>query len=260
MDFKQIIKTRKSFRTFNEEKISKNDINKLLEYIQTIKNPYGIPVNFYIRDCEECGLSSPVIEGENEYVIATVPDVEHCEEAFGYSFEMMVLYAWSLGIGTTWIGGTLDRKVFENAIDLNDDELMMIVSPLGYPSDDHSKVDKKLRQMVQGDERFPATELFFDGDFNTPLISSDECLEAVRWAPSAANRQPWRVVKQDNKYHFYVRHTEGYSSGVSWQVQKIDLGIAICHFMCVTDGEFSIDNPGIEADDHTEYIATITCE
>ncbi|MBQ5316871.1 MAG: hypothetical protein J6I96_04885 [Oscillospiraceae bacterium] len=36
-----------------------------------------------------------------------VPKAEHCAEAFGYSFEKMVLYAWPLGIGTTWIGAHL---------------------------------------------------------------------------------------------------------------------------------------------------------
>ena len=45
-------------------------------------------------------MSSPVIEGEEYYIIAKVPKAEHCEEAFDYSFEEMVLYAWSLGIGT----------------------------------------------------------------------------------------------------------------------------------------------------------------
>ena len=38
---------------------------------------------------------------------------------------------------------------------------------------------------------------------------------------------------------------------------EADLGIAICHFMCVTDGEFTIDDPGIETDEYTEYIATV---
>ena len=40
----------------------------------------------------------------------------HGEEAFGYAFEQIVLYAESLGIGTTWIGGTMDRKAFEKAM------------------------------------------------------------------------------------------------------------------------------------------------
>lgn len=81
---------------------------------------------------------------EKIHIAAKVPKVKHCEEAFGYSFEKMVLYAWSLGIGTTWIGGTLNREVFEKAADTKDDEYMMIVSPLGYPSNSQSKVDLNL--------------------------------------------------------------------------------------------------------------------
>ena len=254
----RIIKTRKSVRTFNDKKLSKEDLDRISSYANNIKNPYDIPVEFIIFNSHEHGLSSPVIEGEDFYIIAKVPSVRHCEEAFGYSFEEMVLYAWSLGIGTTWIGGTLNREVFENAVGVEDGEYMMIVSPLGYPSDNLSKVDANLREMVNGDERFSYSELFFKDDFNTPMNCVEDCLEAVRWAPSAANRQPWRVVKAGNDYHFYVRHTEGYKSGVDWQVQKIDLGIAISHFMSVADAQFSIDDPGIETDEFTEYIATLS--
>lgn len=135
---------------------------------------------------------------------------------------------------------------------------MMIVTPLGYPSETQSEVDSKLRQSVRGDERFPSSELFFEGDFSNSIESSEDCLEAVRWAPSAANRQPWRIVKVENSYHFYVRHTVGYVSIVDWEVQKIDLGIAICHFLSVCDGEFVICDPEIDSDEFTEYIATIT--
>ena len=46
--------------------------------------------------------------------------VPHAEEAYGYSFEKLVLYAWSLGIGTTWIGGTMKRELFEKAAGLAD--------------------------------------------------------------------------------------------------------------------------------------------
>ncbi|WP_296874077.1 hypothetical protein [uncultured Methanobrevibacter sp.] len=44
---------------------------------------------------------------------------------------------------------------------------------------------------------------------------------------------------------------------MDWQVQKIDLGIAICHFICANGGQFLIDEPEIETDNHTEYIATV---
>lgn len=258
MDMVEIIKTRKSVRTFDGRKISKEDLDKLFSYIKIIENPYNIPVEFVLLDCEKYNLSSVVIEGEELYIAAKVPKVEHCEEAFGYSFEKMVLYAWSLGIGTTWIGGTLNRKHFEKAADTKDDEYMMIVTPLGYPSGKQSMVDLKLRNSVRGDERFPISDLFFEGDFSTPIDSSNDYLEAVRWAPSAANRQPWRIVKNGNYYHFYLEHTKGYKSGVDWDVQKIDMGIALCHFLSVCGGEFSINNPGIESDEYTEYIATVS--
>lgn len=258
MDIMDIIKSRKSVRTFDGTKISKNDMKKLCDYIRTIENPYGIPVKFVMLDKEKYGLSSPVIEGEDIYIAAKVPKVNHCEEAFGYSFEKMILYAWSLGIGTTWIGGTLNRKLFEDAADTADDEFMMIVTPLGYPSKTQSEVDSKLRNSVRGDERFDSSELFFDKDFSNPLEDADDFLEAVRWAPSAANRQPWRVVKDGNDYHFYVKHTIGYTSTVGWEVQKIDLGIAICHFLSVCEGKFHIEDPNFEVDDYTEYVATIS--
>ena len=42
-----------------------------------------------------------------------------------------------------------------------------------------------------------------------------------------------------------------------WDVQKVDIGIAICHFMSVAGGTFTVDKPDITADKDTEYIATV---
>lgn len=170
MDIFEVIKTRKSVRTFDGTKISENDLEKLCSYIKTISNPYGIPVKFMILNTKKYGLSSSVIEGEDMYIAAKVPKVEHCEEAFGYSFEKMILYAWSLGIGTTWVGGTLNRELFEKVAATKDDEYMMIVTPLGYPSKTQSKIDSKLRESIHGDERLPVFELFFEGDFSNPIL------------------------------------------------------------------------------------------
>lgn len=255
-----LIMTRKSVRTFDGRPLAEEDLKKLCEYTAKIRNPYDIPVDFVLLDAKEHGLSSPVINGESVYIAAKIKKQPHCEEAFGYSFEQMVLYAWSLGIGTTWIGGTMDRKVFENAVKPAEDEIMMIVSPLGYPAEVPAEVDVKLRAGVHGDKRLPAEELFFDKSFDMPLTLGGEkdLFEAVRWAPSAANRQPCRIVKVGSKYHFYEKHPEGYTPSVTWDVQKIDIGIALCHFICMTGGRFEIDDPGITADAATEYIATFT--
>lgn len=262
MDMMELIKTRKSIRTFDGRPLSEEDKKALSDYVGTIANPYGIPVSFVFLDAEEHGLSSPVINGEHLYVAGKVPKVPHCEEALGYSFEKLVLFAWSRGIGTTWIGGTMKRELFEKAAGTAENEFMLIVSPLGYPSQEKTEVDKKLRARVHGDARLDPAELFFEKDFTTPL-RGDACtdiLEAVRWYPSAANMQPCRVVKDGKVFHFYEKHFDGYQKSAAWDVQRIDMGIALCHFMSVTDGKFSIADPGISTDENTEYIASVTVE
>ena len=93
-----IIKTRKSIRTFDGRPLSEEDKAKLNSYVQTITNPYNIQVNFVWLEPKKYGLSSPVIIGESAYISEKVKKIPHCEEAFGYSFEKMVLFAWALGI------------------------------------------------------------------------------------------------------------------------------------------------------------------
>jgi len=256
-----IINSRRSVRTFDGKMLSETDKEKLLSFVKTIKNPYGIPVEFLFFDAEEKGLSSPVIKGESMYVTAKVGKVPHGEEAFGYSFEQFVLYACSLGIGTTWIGGTMNRALFEKTSALKEDERMCCISPLGYPADKMSVKEVLMRKGVNADSRMDASRLFFDGDFKTPLKTSDEtvnmALEAVRKAPSAVNKQPWRILKTEDGYHFFLKHDKGYISDAVGDMQKIDMGIALCHFMSIAGGELSLQDPGLETAADTEYIATV---
>lgn len=260
MDTMELIRTRKSVRTFDGKGVSEEDREKLSAYIRSIDNPYHIPVGFMILGAKKHGLSSPVISGEHLYITAKVPKTEHCEEAFGYAFEKMVLYAWSLGIGTTWIGGTMKREVFEREAGVTEGEIMPCVSPLGYPAKNRSVKEIAMRAAIRADKRLPSDELFFENDFDTPLHTDDtavqDALEAVRLAPSAVNRQPWRIVKQGNAYHFYEK--KNVSGGGDWDVQKVDLGIAICHFMEIAGGALTVSKPDIAAADDTEYIATVT--
>ena len=254
MNMLELILNRKSVRSFDGRKLDETDLRRLQAYVAGIHNPYNIPVRFVWLDAEANGLASPVIRGERLYVAGKVPRVRHCEEAFGYSFEKLVLYARRLGIGTTWIGGTMDRALFEKAACTGEDEYMMIVSPLGYPAQARTDVERRLRESVHADERLPASELFFDRDFSQPLTEESSLLEAVRWAPSAANQQPCRVVKEANHYHFYVKHS---LPPARWDVQKIDVGIAICNLMSVEGGRFSLSDPGIAHGEELEYIATV---
>ena len=258
------IKTRRSVRTFDGNPLSPEDLEKIRRFAEQIRNPYDIPVEFILMDAKEKGLSSPVLTGETMYVAGRVSKVPHAEEAFGFAFEELVLYAWSLGIGTTWIGGTMKRELFEKACGLKEDQFMPCVSPLGYPAQKMSVRETLMRKGVKAETRKEAAELFFDKSFYIPLQETNpvtaEALEMVRLAPSAVNRQPWRVVRTGENYHFYLKHDKGYVNAATGDLQKVDMGIALCHFVNGTAGRLCLTDPGIPTEEGTEYIATVCVE
>ena len=262
----ELIRTRRSVRTFDGREVSKEDLDKLSASMEKTENPYGIPVEYKFLNAKEQGLTCPVVSGTNLYMGAKVKRVPHAEEAFGYVVERLVLYAWSLGIGTVWIGGTMGRNAFERAMALGEDEMMPCVSPLGYPAKKMSLKESMMRKGVKADSRSAFEALFFDGSFDVPLTEEKagrlaEPLKMVRRAPSAVNKQPWRVVVDKNAVHFYLKRTKGFISDATGDVQKIDLGIALYHFELAAKESnlnisFNINDPGIAADANTEYIAS----
>lgn len=266
--FKEIVKGRRSVRTFDGNAIRPEDREKLEECLREgISNPFDIPVEFVLLDAEKYGLSSPVLAGEKLYVAGKVAKGPYADVAFGYSFEKLVLFAWSLGIGTTWIGGTMKREHFEKAAGLVAGEMMPCVSPLGYPAKKSIK-ETLMRKGVGADNRMPAEKLFFDGSFDVPLSGAEQqeiadLIEVVRWAPSAVNKQPWRVVRgADGAYHFYEKKDKGYVSDATGDLQKIDVGIAMCHFVMELEEQgksaaVAVSDPGIRVPDGTEYIASV---
>ena len=123
-----------------------------------------------------------------------------------------------------------------------------------------------MRKGVGADSRKPYNEMFFEGTYGTPLSEAKyqelkDCLEAVRWAPSAVNKQPWRLVIDGDKIYFFEHRDKGYKMANGMDLQKVDLGIAICHFDLALDEKSSgheivIDDPGLELPEYTEYICT----
>jgi len=262
----KLVRGRRSIRTFDGRSISAEDLEKLYSFAEKIENPYGIPLEFKFLDAKEHNLTCPVVSGTDLYVGAKIRNIPHMEESFGYSFEMLVLYAQSLGIGTVWLGGTMGRAAFEHAMDLGENEMMPCASPLGYPAEKISLREGMMRKAIKADSRMPFETLFFDGDFSSPLTEAKagalaEPLEMVRWAPSAVNRQPWRVVIDENGAHFYLKRSKGFTRSAAGDMQKIDLGIALCHFALSAkeknlNTEFVISDPGIATGTDTEYIAS----
>ncbi len=268
-EFLELVKTRRSVRTFDGEYVDDSKLDDLKSFAQTAKNPYKIPVRFSFLDAEEHKLSSPVISGEKLYVSAAIEKGEHAAEAYGYTFEALLIRAHKLGLGSVFIGGTLPRDKFEKAIELKDSEIMPCISPLGGIAKKMSLKESMMRTGVKADKRMDFGKLFFDGGFDTPLDSAKaaeagiaDALECVRLAPSAVNKQPWRVVVDGNKAHFYERHDKGYITD-DYDVQKVDIGIAMFHFDMglAAEGKTAIlrvNDPGITIPENIDYIITFS--
>ena len=265
MNIQELIRMRRSVRTFDGTPLCEEDASRILNFASKTENPYDLPIEWTLLDAKKEGLASPVIVGANTYIAGKMRRVPHAEEAFGYTFEKIVLYAQSLGVGTTWIAGTMDRKAFERAVRVSEGEVMPCVSPLGYAAEKMSLRETMMRKGIRADSRLAFGTLFFDGSFDKPLTEENagslkDALEAVRLAPSAVNRQPWRVVIRGGAAHFYKKQDKGMSDG-SWDIQKIDMGIALCHFESAAAESglrpaFLIADPGIPHEDGTVYIAS----
>ncbi|MBR3243737.1 MAG: nitroreductase family protein [Parasporobacterium sp.] len=262
----EIVKERKSVRTFDGNKLSKQDQDLLTDYMSETENPFQIPVQFVFLDGAEHGLSSPVLSGDTLYIAGIVEKKPYADVAFGYAFEKLVLYAWSIGIGTVWIGGTMNREQFEKAAGLSEGYMMPCISPLGYPAKKRSLKESMMRKGVKADTRIPAEQLFFKDSWGQPLsipAEMKDIFEMVRWAPSAVNKQPWRVVEKDGVYHFYEKKDKGYVNESTGDLQKIDVGIALCHFVMglKESGKqpaVQVEDPGISVPEKVEYIASIS--
>ncbi|MBQ7688647.1 MAG: nitroreductase family protein [Clostridia bacterium] len=266
MDMLALMRSRRSVRTFDGEPLRAEDADKILAFAQKVENPYDLPIAWQLLDAKKDGLSSPVIVGTNAYIARKMTRAPHAEEAFGYTFEKVVLFAESMGVGTTWIAGTMDRQAFERAVRLGENEVMPCVSPLGYAAKKMSLRETMMRKGIRADSRLDFGELFFRASFNAPLSPENAgelaaALEAVRLAPSAVNKQPWRVVLIEDKAHFYLKHSRGRIAEGGWDIRKIDVGIALCHFELAASQygkrvSFEISDPGVAAGEDTEYIAS----
>jgi hypothetical protein len=278
-----VISSRYSCRTYLEKAIAPADLERLAAFLSSLAHgPLGTPVRFQIAAAAEGDRGSlkglgtyGVIKGASGFIIGAVSQAEKNLEDFGYMMEQVILKATDLGLGTCWLGGTFTRSRFARKISAKPDESIPAVASLGYIAG-RGKFEGKMRQMVDADHRKAWDELFFKEDFGVPLARSDageyaSVLDMVRIGPSASNKQPWRIVRKGDNWHFFLQRTPGYGkSSLTFKLlrladlQRVDMGIAMCHFaLTATErglpGEWGVREPNIAKPDRsTEYVVSWT--
>ena len=244
MSIIETIKIRRSCRTYRNSPVEPDKLADLKAFLETHKAaPFGSPLRFELLDFNELEENDlrplgtyGVIKGAKLFIIGAVGKGPKAMEDYGYAMEKNILKAAALGLGTCWLGGTFRRSGFARRMNLSDGELLPAISPVGYPGKSRSLTDRFFRFSAGSNERKPWSELFFDRDLETPL-RRESCgeyetpLECVRLGPSASNKQPWRILRDGNAFHFYLARTPGYDRMIKEiRLQNIDMGIGMCHF------------------------------
>lgn len=235
----ETIKARSSVRSYEERPVSPEIRDKIQQYIAGLDNPFSIDVSFHLLEKKPSASGEKlgtygVVKGASHFIGASVAPGELGLEALGYSFEKLILYITSLGLGTCWLGGTFDRSGFASAMKMKDGDLFPAISPFGYPQEKRRIMDSMVRWVAKSDQRQEWSTLFFKDDFLHPLTAKEAGeyafpLEMLRLAPSAANKQPWRVVQKDGHFHFYEAQSMR-SGKLGIDLQRTDVGIGACHF------------------------------
>lgn len=238
---KGVIATRYSVRNYQDIDIDNNLKENILEYGNSIKGPFQEKVRFQIIEQSKIMNKNGkigtygIIKSAPSYILGFVEKGEHDIVQLGYNFEELILYITSLGLGTCWLGGTFNKKNLLQNINLSETEILPAITPVGYIKDQKHLMDTAIRLIAGSDKRKAWSDLFFQEDFGTPLKEGEagiyeHALEMVRIAPSASNKQPWRILKRGDSYHFFLQNTKGYSKSFGYNIQKLDIGIAMCHF------------------------------
>ncbi len=208
------------------------------------KGPFDAKVRFRIlkfddmdeKEIKRLGTYG-VIKGAKYYILGAVEEKPRAMEDLGYTMEKIILKATSLGLGTCWLAGTFRRSAFAEKMKLTEKEILPAVTPLGYAAENRSTLDKMVRGSAGSKKRKLWSELFFKDAGKTPLTEKEagnfkQVLEAVRIGPSASNRQPWRIIREDaGRFHLYLEESKIYNRMLGKiKIQNIDMGIAMCHF------------------------------
>lgn len=248
-DILKNIKIRKSVRTYSNKKLSPTLKSQLIEYIRNLEKSYDGKFRFPLVDSDNLSDGRigtyGVIRGARFYICGIVRKDSLDLLELGYAFEKIILFSTSLGLGTCWLGGTFNRTSFAKSAGLKDDEMFIIATPVGHIKDKKSFIESAMRKLAKSDNRKSFNELFFDKKTSKPLEKDSLgefglALEMVRIGPSASNKQPWIIIKDDDRYDFFLKRTPDYASSLGFDIHMLDIGIAMCHF------EVSLDEQGIK--------------
>ncbi|MBC8400830.1 MAG: nitroreductase [Candidatus Marinimicrobia bacterium] len=277
MEFSQpiteLIESRSSWRSYKSQTLEPELRSQIIDYInRQTQGPLGHTTRFQLIEKDDplridkasFGTYGFIKNACNFIAGAVDKGTRHWED-YGYNLEKIILKMTDLDLGTCWLGGTFKRSEFGPLLNVGVNEAIPAITPVGYGTASRAVRDWVIRWGAKSRSRHPWEILFFDGSFSLLLSASNAgkfapVLEMVRLAPSASNRQPWRIVRDGSAYHFFLQRRPNYSGFTkSADLQRVDMGIAMCHFDLAAreagfTGKWIDSEPNIDLPELVEYI------
>jgi nitroreductase len=268
----EIMRQRFSCRRYFEKPIEDDTRERLVGFLSANgSGPLGSSARFHLftatdkdRDSLKGLGTYGVIRGATGFIVGAVKHSKKNLEDYGYLMEHAILFATDIGLGTCWLGGTFTRSRFAKKISAMNTEIIPAVASIGYGAE-RGRFEGTVRQLVGADNRLPWENLFFRKKFGDSLPPDEaeayaEPLAMVRIGPSASNKQPWRIIKDGNTWHFYMQRTKGYGNTLTFKLlrladlQRVDMGIAMTHFELAANerglkGKWVVKEPQIDKPD-----------
>ncbi len=152
-------------------------------------------------------------------------DNPNIHEQIGYLGEGIILEATALKLGTCWVGGFFRPEVAASLANVNKNERVFGVTPIGYASEEWSLEEKIMTGFGRKHQRKPLKGLVSGLEEEKWPVWTKKILEAARLAPSAVNRQPWRFHIEHHSIIISVDNLKD-TFNIS---KRLDCGIAMLH-------------------------------
>ena len=275
LDLFKMIEARHSVRTFSGEEVTPKVLATFRAFLAGGETPFGSDATLTLVDLNEMEgrpdagkLTRGVVKNARYFLVATVSeeaDFALCQ--VGYLLERALLFGTALGLASCVLGGTFRREEFERFVELPKGRILPVVAPVGPAAEVESLAGKVVAKVSKSGKRRELEDFCFDGEIGSPLNYFKvggyyPALEATRLAPSARNRQPWRLVFRDGAFHFYKAELPAGMFSSPFDMAEIDMGIAMCHFHYAAENEgfaggFRVMDPGIpEGEEEVDYVAS----
>ncbi len=169
MEFLELAKSRYSVRSFSNKQIESEKLNKILEAAKISptaanKQPQKIYVLQSQQALQQINTVCKCIFGAPTVLLIVADEMETWKNPFSTNYNTgdidcsivcthLMLQAWELGIGSCWVG-YFDLAQVNKAMKLPDNEKIVAILPIGYPSDKAKPspmhyARKKLEQIIK---------------------------------------------------------------------------------------------------------------